>query len=90
MPERGAGHAPGTAQGLAGRSAGPAAPVGEAVLLGFDFGTRRIGVAIGNRLTAWRKAVDDVDQARPEEEDNRPRSSRPPTVPAWCNLLRQA
>jgi len=50
MPEQGAGATP-----AAGRSGLPSAAAlagGQGVLLGFDYGTRRIGVAIGNTVSA--------------------------------------
>ncbi len=36
----------------------------ESVVLGFDFGTRRIGVAIGNSITRHASALTTVDAAR--------------------------
>ena len=35
----------------------------DGVVLGFDFGTRRIGVAIGNRLTRHARPLTTIDAA---------------------------
>ncbi len=50
MPEREAGATP--LAGRTGHSSGPAIKITEGVALGFDYGTRRIGVAIGNTVSA--------------------------------------
>ena len=41
----------------------PASSMIDGVVLGFDFGTRRIGVAIGNRLTGRARPLTTVDVA---------------------------
>jgi putative holliday junction resolvase len=43
--------------------AGPGAPHGPETLLAFDFGNRRIGVAIGNSLTGTARALTTIDEA---------------------------
>ena len=40
---------------------GPTARAGEATILAFDFGTRRIGVAVGNALTRVAHALTTID-----------------------------
>jgi putative Holliday junction resolvase len=54
-----------------GASSGGAAPPGPQVILGFDFGRRRIGVAIGNTLTG---------RAQPRPVIDRPGSSLDPVL----------
>jgi putative Holliday junction resolvase len=50
MPEPDAGAKP--AAGRAGILSAPGGPAAHGVVLGFDYGTRRIGVAIGNTVSA--------------------------------------
>lgn len=38
----------------------------DGIALGFDYGARRIGVAIGNRLTAQARSLTTIDAARNE------------------------
>ena len=62
-----------------------AAPADTGTLLGFDYGTRRIGVAVGQRVTATARALD-VVPAR----DGRPDWARIATlVETWrpCALV---
>jgi putative Holliday junction resolvase len=50
MPEADAGAKP--AAGRVGILSASRGPAGEGIVLGFDYGTRRIGVAIGNTVSA--------------------------------------
>jgi putative holliday junction resolvase len=42
------------------------APVPPATVLGFDFGTRRVGVALGNTLTRSARPLTTIDEQRSE------------------------
>jgi len=48
----------------AGRAASP--PSGPQVLIGFDFGVRRIGVALGNTLTGGARPLETLEASPPD------------------------